>query len=193
MTPHNNTIRVLSNTSQRQSYIDNNRFGTTGWTAMDIWVSNVVVNGVHVGNTGLTPQKKIFVNYADNSPATFQVVMWATPEDMTVDVNFLLVDFEGQPVKNVDVISYRATAQSSGGSSTLNQQDLTPASNQMTVDGNTQSLIDVGRTVTTEISVDNIVIEEPYRIFTGPTSQEKVFKTFEGDNTVTFEIVVIPQ
>jgi hypothetical protein len=90
------------------------------------------------------------------------------------------------------LVSYTATAQASGSSVARNVQTLTPDSDQLTVQGNTQLMINMGIAAPSVISLSNIVVENPYRVFAVPDPQTIVFKTF-ADNTVKFTVVLIPQ
>lgn len=208
LTPLYNQIEVLGNTAERQNYIDTNFQGTTGWTTMDVIVNSVVINGAEVANTGLSPIKKIFKIYEGDNTVTFRIVCPTTDPDpdpdpdpvpvpapvpvgVSASVKIELIDFDGRVYKDIDVISYNATARALE-TSVTNTANLTPGSNKITVQGNTQELIDAGFTVTTQISIDSIEIEEPYQSGIIPGAITRVFMS-QGGDTVTFKVVVLPQ
>lgn len=200
MAPHDNQITVLANNNERQKYIDEVRYGTDGWTTIDVIPNTVVVNNAEVVNHGLVPVNKRFYDYNDDNVVNFQIVMPTIPDEeedpepveMTASVEIRLVDLDGRSHNDIDVLGYRATARTIG-TSWQNVGNLTPASTFLSVQGNTQELIDAGQTVTTEIYVDNVVLSGSHRIGPNPISQTRVFKTFEGTSTVVFEVVVLPQ
>lgn len=208
LTPIYNQIEVLGNTAERQDYIDTNFQGTTGWTTMDVIVNSVVMNGAEVADTGLSPIKKIFKIYEGDNTVTFRLVRPTTDPDPDADpdpvqipdpepvgvsarVIIELIDFEGRVYKDINVISYNATARTLE-TSVINAANLTPGSNMMTVQGNTQELIDAGLSVTTQISIDSIVLEQPFQSGTIPGAETRVFMS-QGGDTVIFKVVVLPQ
>ncbi|MDB4222322.1 hypothetical protein N9850_01000 [Granulosicoccus sp.] len=226
MTPQDNTIQVLANSSQRQHYIDTNLANTTGWTTMDILPNSVVVNGADLVDHGLTPINYLFKNYEGNNTVTFDVVMPnecnppeepppeepppeepppeepppeepppeepPEPVEVTASINIILVDIDGRTRNDVAVLSYNATVNTLE-SSWQNSGSLTPASNSLTVQANTQELIDANLFVTTEISVDSIVLDGSYRTGEEPGPLIRLFTDFEGENTVNFRYVVMPE
>jgi len=190
MTPSSNQIQVLGNTAAREWLIE--RYDSiTGMTVMDIIVDDVVVDGAVV-NSGSLLQKKTFIQNSGDYTVTFRIEVDMEPVDMLADVNVVLVDFEGQPIDNVDILGFTLNARTSG-SSWENTVNFSSARNDLGVQGNPEALVDAGLAVTTIVSIDNISIEEPYRIMRVPASQTKVFKSYEGDNSMTFNVVVLPQ
>lgn len=186
LTPASTALSVQGNT---KAAVDFGQSVTTQVSVDNIVITDAV-SGDIVSYPG--PQTRLFKTYEGDNTLTFKIVIKTTPTELMANLNIKLVDFQGQPLNNVDLLSFRVTTQASGSSTAQTQQTLTSASSQLSVQGNTQLLMNMGKTVTTDITIDNIVIEEPYRVFADPDPQSIVFKTFE-DNTVTFEVVAIPQ
>jgi hypothetical protein len=137
-------------------------------------------------------RRDLLIDDEEGNTLTFKIVIKTTPTVLTGDINVILVDFQDQEIRGVDLHSYTITTQAAGSSTARNVQNFTSRPGQMSMQGNTRLLINMGKTVTTEVSISNIVIEEPYRVFAVPDSQSIVLKTF-ADNTVTFRVVTIPQ
>jgi len=60
-------------------------------------------------------------------------------------------------------------------------------------EGNTQARIDAGETITTTMSVDNIVLKDANTGDENPTPISKVFMSTGNDNVITFQVVVKPE
>ncbi len=71
MTQSNNDITVLGNEAGRQNLIDNNTW-ITGFTTMDIKITNVIVNDVIV-NSELPEKNETFYNYQGDNIVYFDV------------------------------------------------------------------------------------------------------------------------
>ena len=111
---------------------------------------------------------------------------------MTANINVVLVDIDGRIRNDIAVISYNATVRTLE-TSWQNSGSLSPASNSLTVQANTQELIDANLFVTTEISVDSIVLDGASRTGEEPGPQIRLFTDFGGNNTVNFNLVVLPE
>lgn len=169
-----------------------------GSTTMDFEVSNVVAegSGIAVMLTNSGSASKIFNNSDSDREITLDVVVEEDEDDFVelthlATVQIELVDLNGQVRSDVNVVSYVVTAESDT-SDWENQQSMSPQSNQMAVQANTQEQIDNGETVTTEFTLNNLIVGvygEVDLLF--PVTGTKIFKTFDSDDTITLQVPII--
>jgi len=189
MTPLQNSIQVQA---PGQGSVTNAQF-TAGNTEIQFTVTSVSSAGEGlITNLPATKTKTFSNNNTDRSVNIDLIVEIPVPN---VDAKVIIqpVSEDGVVLSNVNVLSYTATAQSSGGSTWTDTKAMTPQSNVMTVEGNSQARIDANQTITTTMSVDNIVIEGVSSFDDYPDPISKVFKSFDSDHTVIFQVVVKPE
>lgn len=217
MTPHSNKITVLANTANRQAQI-NTQSSITGYTAMDITIDNIVVDGYGRIDTLPVTTKKIFHNYDGDDTVVIQVMLRdssgignadnvssielvqpteeielplvETVPNVLVNVVVVIVDFFGDPRSDLTVDSYRVTAESDA-TEWANQQSLTPQSTQITVQANDEERVETGELITTKFTLNSLLVKELGEIdmlFT--VTKSEVFAISDNNKTIVLEVAI---
>jgi len=185
------TAQVLVVAERSGSQINTSTFNA-GQTVISARIDSVNVAGSGVVLTQLPISKtKTFNNNDSDRTITLQLVADIPIEDMSAKVVVQLEDEDGDDIDSSGITSYRATAKAIGtipwDTRTAN---LTPIKNSMTVPGNTQAAVDAGRVTTTEITVDQIMMDGIGDIGVGEQVGTKVFNTFDNDNTIVIRVPI---
>jgi len=190
MTPSSNSMSVAT-VSQ----------GTVNYS---VSVSNIHASGLDTasgqGTIGGSYSNSVGLSDNGSASVTIKVVVQVNPQPVDIFVEIELIStIDGQdviltPEDGVSVHNFRAVAQASGGSTQNVQSTLTPAENSMSIVTNTDKLIEVGREITTTVTVDNLLVlletgdGEPININVTPESQTHSFNVNDSlaDRTLKF-------